>query len=147
MAVVVDQVGAVRAVGVQLKPDAAGPCGAQTDVVLEDLRPGELGDHFRASLHDRRGVGRVRGRVTFAGFGGAAEDAVAGAGVDVGVGKGTRRGGGAVAQRLTAKDAYLEGKLSLPPGYGLEHGADVLLLRRGGRVGGGHVQRRGCGPG
>jgi hypothetical protein len=35
-----------------------------------------------------------------------------------------------VAQRLTAKDAYLEGKLSLPPGYGLEHGADVLLLRR-----------------
>jgi len=35
-----------------------------------------------------------------------------------------------VAQRLTAKDAYLDGKLSLPPGYGLEHGADVLLLRR-----------------
>jgi hypothetical protein len=35
-----------------------------------------------------------------------------------------------VAQRPTAKDAYLEGKLSLPPGYGLEHGADVLLLRR-----------------
>ena len=35
-----------------------------------------------------------------------------------------------MAQRLTAKDAYLEGKLSLPPGYGLEHGADVLLLRR-----------------
>ena len=84
MAVVVDQVGAVRAVDVQLKPDAAGPCGAQTDVVLEDLRPGELGDHFRASLHDRRGVGRVRGRVPFAGFGGAAEDAVVGAGVDVG---------------------------------------------------------------
>ncbi len=35
-----------------------------------------------------------------------------------------------VAQRLTAKDAYLEGRLPLPPGYGLEHGADVLLLRR-----------------
>jgi hypothetical protein len=35
-----------------------------------------------------------------------------------------------VAQRLTAKDAYLEGKLALPPGYRLEYGADVLLLRR-----------------
>jgi hypothetical protein len=35
-----------------------------------------------------------------------------------------------VAQRPTAKDAYLEGRLPLPPGYGLEHGADVLLLRR-----------------
>jgi hypothetical protein len=35
-----------------------------------------------------------------------------------------------VAQRLTAKDAYLEGRLPLPPGYGLEHGAGALLLRR-----------------
>ncbi len=35
-----------------------------------------------------------------------------------------------MAERLTAKDAYREGKLSLPPGYGLEHGADALLLRR-----------------
>lgn len=35
-----------------------------------------------------------------------------------------------MAERLTAKDAYREGKLTLPPGYGLEHGADVLLLRR-----------------
>jgi hypothetical protein len=35
-----------------------------------------------------------------------------------------------VAQRLTAKDAYLEGRLNLPPGYGLEHGAGALLLRR-----------------
>ena len=33
-------------------------------------------------------------------------------------------------RRLTAKDAYREGRLSLPPGYGLEHGAGVLLLRR-----------------
>ena len=35
-----------------------------------------------------------------------------------------------MAQRLTAKDAYLEGKLPLPPGYELEHGAGALLLRR-----------------
>ncbi len=35
-----------------------------------------------------------------------------------------------MAERLTAKDAHREGKLPLPPGYGLEHGADVLLLRR-----------------
>ena len=35
-----------------------------------------------------------------------------------------------VAYRLTAKEAHREGKLELPPGYGLEHGADVLLLRR-----------------
>ncbi len=26
--------------------------------------------------------------------------------------------------------AYLAGKTSLPAGYGLEHGADLLLLRR-----------------
>ncbi len=35
-----------------------------------------------------------------------------------------------MAQRLTAKEAYREGRLPLPPGYGLEHGAGVLLLRR-----------------
>ena len=35
-----------------------------------------------------------------------------------------------MAERLTAKDAYREGKLPLPPGYGLEHGAGALLLRR-----------------
>ncbi len=35
-----------------------------------------------------------------------------------------------VAYRATAKDAHREGKLALPPGYRLEHGADVLLLRR-----------------
>ena len=32
--------------------------------------------------------------------------------------------------RPTAKEAYREGKLPLPPGYGLEHGAGALLLRR-----------------
>ena len=31
---------------------------------------------------------------------------------------------------MTAKDAHREGKLPLPPGYGLEHGAGALLLRR-----------------
>jgi len=35
-----------------------------------------------------------------------------------------------VAERPKAKDAYWEGKLPLPPGYGLEHGAGALLLRR-----------------
>jgi hypothetical protein len=35
-----------------------------------------------------------------------------------------------VGERLTALEAYREGKLSLPPGYGVEHGADALLLRR-----------------
>jgi hypothetical protein len=35
-----------------------------------------------------------------------------------------------ITTRMTALTAYLAGKLSLPPGYGLEHGADVLLLRR-----------------
>jgi len=39
-------------------------------------------------------------------------------------------GGGDVAEKLTVLEAYREGKLSLPPGYGLEHGADALLLRR-----------------
>ena len=37
-------------------------------------------------------------------------------------------------RRLTAKDAYREGRLSLPPGYGLEHGAGVLLRRADGSV-------------
>ena len=35
-----------------------------------------------------------------------------------------------MAERLTAKDAHREGRLPLPPGYGLEHGAYALLLRR-----------------
>ncbi len=34
------------------------------------------------------------------------------------------------AERLTALEAYRAGKLYLPPGYGLEYGAEVLLLRR-----------------
>ena len=48
------------------------------------------------------------------------------------LGKGTRhdRGEEVVAYRLTAKEAHREGELDLPSGYGLEHGADVLLLRR-----------------
>jgi hypothetical protein len=35
-----------------------------------------------------------------------------------------------VAEKLTVLEAYREGKLPLPPGYTLEHGADALLLRR-----------------
>jgi hypothetical protein len=35
-----------------------------------------------------------------------------------------------VVGKLTALEAYREGKLFLPPGYGMEHGADALLLRR-----------------
>ncbi len=35
-----------------------------------------------------------------------------------------------MTERLTAKDAYREGRLPLPSGYGLEHGAGALLLRR-----------------
>ena len=35
-----------------------------------------------------------------------------------------------MAYRPTAKVAHREGELPLPPGYGLECGADVLLLRR-----------------
>ena len=38
-----------------------------------------------------------------------------------------------ITARMTALTAYLAGKMSLPPCYGLEHGASVLLLRR--RVG------------
>jgi hypothetical protein len=34
------------------------------------------------------------------------------------------------AERLTALEAHRAGKLYLPPGYGLEYGANVLLLRR-----------------
>jgi hypothetical protein len=33
-------------------------------------------------------------------------------------------------ERLTALEAHRAGKLALPRGYGLEYGADVLLLRR-----------------
>jgi hypothetical protein len=36
-----------------------------------------------------------------------------------------------MAEKMTALEAHWAGKLALPPGYGLEHGADVLLLRRG----------------
>ena len=35
-----------------------------------------------------------------------------------------------ITTRMTALTAYLAGEMSLPPGYGLEHGANVLLLRR-----------------
>jgi hypothetical protein len=34
-------------------------------------------------------------------------------------------------ERFTAVEAQLRRKLALPPGYDLEYGADVLLLRRG----------------
>ncbi len=40
-----------------------------------------------------------------------------------------RRRGGMVG-KVSALDAYREGELPLPPGYEIEHGADVLLLRR-----------------
>jgi hypothetical protein len=33
-------------------------------------------------------------------------------------------------EKLTALEAYRAGKFHLAPGYELEHGADVLLLRR-----------------
>jgi hypothetical protein len=33
-------------------------------------------------------------------------------------------------EKLTALQAYRAGKLYLPPGYGLDYGADVVLLRR-----------------
>ena len=35
-----------------------------------------------------------------------------------------------ITTRMTALTAYLAGTMSLPPGYELEHGANVLLLRR-----------------
>jgi hypothetical protein len=37
-----------------------------------------------------------------------------------------------MAKNVSALDAYRVGKLLLPPGYAIEHGADVLLLRREG---------------
>ena len=37
-----------------------------------------------------------------------------------------------MVENVAALDAYREGKLTLPPGYELEYGADVLLLRRDG---------------
>ena len=36
-----------------------------------------------------------------------------------------------MADKLTALEAHREGKLYLPPGYRVEYGAAVLLLRRG----------------
>ena len=43
-----------------------------------------------------------------------------------------RRGGDVTMQieKFTALDAHRAGRLYLPPGYRLEYGADVLLLRR-----------------
>jgi hypothetical protein len=41
-----------------------------------------------------------------------------------------RQRGDAVVEKLTALDAYREGRLSLPPGYSLEHDADLLILHR-----------------
>jgi hypothetical protein len=35
-----------------------------------------------------------------------------------------------MVKNVSALDAYQEGQLPLPPGYAIEHGADVLLLRR-----------------
>jgi hypothetical protein len=35
-----------------------------------------------------------------------------------------------VSTRTTALSAHLAGKMALPPGYGQEHGANVLPLRR-----------------
>jgi hypothetical protein len=37
-----------------------------------------------------------------------------------------------MAKNVSALDAYREGELPLPPGYTIEHGADVLLVRREG---------------
>jgi hypothetical protein len=37
-----------------------------------------------------------------------------------------------MVEDVSALDAYREGELPLPPGYTIEHGADVLLVRRGG---------------
>jgi hypothetical protein len=37
-----------------------------------------------------------------------------------------------MAKDVSALDAYREGELPLPPGYTIEHGADVLLVRREG---------------
>ena len=59
---------------------------------------------------------------------------------------------GSVAGKLTALEAHQAGWLALPPGYVLEHGANVLLLcRRDGSVAAtfsakGTTQRRWPGP-
>jgi hypothetical protein len=37
-----------------------------------------------------------------------------------------------MAKDVSALDAYREGEIPLPPGYTIEHGADVLLVRREG---------------
>ena len=37
-----------------------------------------------------------------------------------------------MVENVAALNAHREGKLPLPPGYALEYGADVLLLRREG---------------
>ena len=37
-----------------------------------------------------------------------------------------------MVENVSALDAYRDGELHLPPGYTIEHGADVLLVRRGG---------------
>ena len=37
-----------------------------------------------------------------------------------------------MVENVAALDAYREGELPLPPGYTIEHGADVLLVRREG---------------
>jgi hypothetical protein len=37
-----------------------------------------------------------------------------------------------MVENVSALDAYREGELPLPSGYTIEHGADVLLLRREG---------------
>jgi len=36
-----------------------------------------------------------------------------------------------MVEKMSALEAHRAGKLALPPGYDLEHGMDVLLLRRG----------------
>jgi hypothetical protein len=38
--------------------------------------------------------------------------------------------GEVVAEKMTALEAYRAGRLTLPPGYELEPGPDVLFLRR-----------------
>ena len=35
-----------------------------------------------------------------------------------------------MTSKINARDAYRAGQMTLPPGYGLEYDADVLLLRR-----------------
>ena len=37
-----------------------------------------------------------------------------------------------MVDNVSSLDAHREGELPLPPGYTIEHGADVLLLRREG---------------